>query len=109
MIILRFWPQEVNPIPYKDYFSFLCETLDISNNEKKQKRGEVVTILGIELAFGLMEAWLSGNKPEKAKLWVARMLNNDVIAYNNLQSIGWAPFLCGQGSSTWSRTSSAPF
>lgn len=81
---IAFLPPSADLIPYENYFEFLCKTLGISNNEKKKKKGQVVTFLGIELDSVCMEARLPSDKLEKARLWVARMLNRDVIDYNDL-------------------------
>lgn len=84
---IAFLPPGINCTPYKDYFKLLCKILDISNNEKTKKRGQIVVFLGIELDFLPMEVRLPADKLEKAKLWVTRMLSRDVIKYDNLQSL----------------------
>ena len=65
---ITFLSPNVDPVSYKDYFDFLCKTLGISNNEKKKRQGKVVVFLGIELDSLLMEARLSVDKLDKAKL-----------------------------------------
>lgn len=84
---IAFLPPDIDPIPYKDYFDFLCKTLGISNNEKKKRQGQVVVFLGIELDSLLMEAWVLADKLDKVKLWVTRMLRHNIIEYDNLQSL----------------------
>ncbi len=64
---IAFLSPDVDPIPYKDYFDFLCKTLGISNNEKKKRRGQVVVFLEIELDSLLIEARLPAEKLDKAK------------------------------------------
>lgn len=74
-----FLPPDVDPILYKNYFNFHFKTLHISNNEKKKRQGGVVMFLRIELDFLLLEAWFPANKLDKAKLWITKILNHDII------------------------------